>query len=117
MQNYFLTGSKAYYHENCDFDFDSRMHNVRFVYKKREKQFNELVKSVISDDVLVHVLSYDEKLDAQAITTTSDELIPNKKHSTVIRDYLISYDNNLYILRTIFKDDLGKTKAHSFFDT
>lgn len=77
----------TYYCENRDPDFDSKMHNVLLVYKQLEMQFDEAGKLILSDDRFVHVLSYDEKPGIQAIATTSDDLMPNGKHSTISRDY------------------------------
>jgi transposase len=39
------------------------------------------------DDEIIHVLSYDEKPGIQAIATTSEDLLPDKDHSTISRDY------------------------------
>lgn len=39
------------------------------------------------DVEIVHVLSYDEKLGIQTIATTSEDLLPDENHSTIIRDY------------------------------
>jgi hypothetical protein len=44
-------------------------------------------QNIVSDDKPVHVLSYDEKPEIQAIATTSDDLRPNEKHPTISRDY------------------------------
>lgn len=77
----------AYYCENRDPDFDSKMHNVLLVYKQLEMQFDESGKLIVSDDTPVHVLSYDEKPGIQAVATTSDDLMPNEKHPTIRRDY------------------------------
>ena len=77
----------TYYCENRDSDFDSKMHNVLLVYKQLEMQFDESGKLIISEDTPIHVLSYDEKPGIQAIATTSDDLMPDEKHSTINRDY------------------------------
>ena len=77
----------TYYCENRDPDFDSKMHNVLLVYKQLEMQFDEAGKLIVSDDTPVHVLSYDEKPGIQAIAATSDDLMPDEKHSTISRDY------------------------------
>ena len=77
----------TYYCENRDPDFDSKMHNVLLVYKQLEMQFDESGKLIVSDDTPVPVLSYDEKPGIQAIATTSDDLMPDEKHSTISRDY------------------------------
>lgn len=39
------------------------------------------------DEEVVHVLSYDEKPGIQAIATTSEDLLPDKNHCTINRDY------------------------------
>ena len=77
----------TYYCENRDPYFDSKMHNVLLVYKQLEMQFDESGKLIVSDDTPVPVLSYDEKPGIQAIATTSDDLMPDEKHSTIHRDY------------------------------
>lgn len=77
----------TYYCENRDPDFDSKMHNVLLVYKQLEMQFDESGKLIVSEDTPVHVLSYDKKPGIQAIATTSDDLMPDEKHSTISRDY------------------------------
>ena len=77
----------TYYCENRDPDFDSKMHNVLLVYKQLEMQFDESGKIIVSEDTPVHMLSYDKKPGIQAIATTSDDLMPDEKHSTISRDY------------------------------
>lgn len=77
----------TYYCENRDPDFDSKMHNVLLVYKQLEMQFDESGKLIVSEDTPVHMLSYDKKPGIQAIATTSDDLMPDEKHSTISRDY------------------------------
>lgn len=57
------------------------------MYKQLEIQFDESGKLVVFDDTLVYVLSYDEKPGIQAVATTSDDLMSNKKHPTISRDY------------------------------
>ena len=78
-----------YYCENRDPDFDSKMHNVLLVYKQLSMQFDEDGHLIpwAEDKEFVHVLSYDEKPGIQAIATTSNDLLPDEKHSTVNRDY------------------------------
>lgn len=77
------------YCENRDTKFDSKMHNVLLVYKQLSFQFDEngCFIPFEEDDQTVHVLSYDEKPGIQAIATTSDDLRPDKDHSTISRDY------------------------------
>lgn len=77
----------TYYCENRDPYFDSKMHNVLLVYKQLEMQFDESGKLIVSEDTPVPVLSYDKKPGIQAIATTSDDLMPDEKHSTISRDY------------------------------
>lgn len=79
----------TYYCENRDPDFDSKMHNVLLVYKQLSLQFDEEgnLCPFEQDGQPVHVLSYDEKPGLQAIATTSDDLRPDKNHSTISRDY------------------------------
>jgi transposase len=65
------------------------MHNVLLVYKQLSFQFDENGQLLPFDaeEPEVHVLSYDEKPGIQAIATTSDDLRPDKDHSTIDRDY------------------------------
>ena len=78
-----------YYCENRDPDFDSKMHNVLLVYKQLLMQFDEDGHLIPweEDKEIVHVLSYDEKPGIQAIATTSEDLLPDERHSTISRDY------------------------------
>ena len=78
-----------YYCENRDPDFDSKMHNVLLVYKQLSLQFDENGQLLPweEDKEVVHVLSYDEKPGIQAIATTSEDLLPDEKHTTISRDY------------------------------
>lgn len=91
----------TYYCENRDPDFDSKMHNVLLVYKQLEMQFDESGKLIVSDDTPVHVLSYDEKPGIQDIATTSDDLMPDEKHSTISRDYEYKRLGTLSLLAAI----------------
>ena len=91
----------TYYCENRDPDFDSKMHNVLLVYKQLEMQFDESGKLIVSDDTPVHVLSYDEKPGIQAIAATSDDLMPDEKHSTISRDYEYKRLGTLSLLAAI----------------
>lgn len=91
----------TYYCENRDPDFDSKMHNVLLVYKQLEMQFDESGKLIVSDDTPVHVLSYDEKPGIQAIATTSEDLMPDEKHSTISRDYEYKRLGTLSLLAAI----------------
>ena len=98
----------TYYCENRDPYFDSKMHNVLLVYKQLEMQFDESGKLIVSDDTPVPVLSYDEKPGIQAIATTSDDLMPDEKHSTIHRDYEYKRLGTLSLLAAI---DLQTGKA------
>ena len=91
----------TYYCENRDPDFDSKMHNVLLVYKQLEMQFDKSGKLIISEDTPIHVLSYDEKPGIQAIATTSDDLMPDEKHSTINRDYEYKRLGTLSLLAAI----------------
>ena len=65
------------------------MHNVLLVYKQLSMRFDEDGNLIPweEDGTTIHVLSYDEKPGIQAIATTSNDLLPDEKHSTVSRDY------------------------------
>lgn len=78
-----------YYCENRDPDFDSKMQNVLLVYKQLSMQFDEDGHLIpwTEDKEFIHVLSYDEKPGIQAIATTSEDLLPDERHSTISRDY------------------------------
>ena len=78
-----------YYCENRDPDFEAKMHNVLLVYKQLSFQFDDNGEFIPweEDGQTVHVLSYDEKPGIQAISTTSEDLLPDKIHSTISRDY------------------------------
>ncbi len=91
----------TYYCENRDPDFDSKMHNVLLVYKQLEMQFDESGNLIASDITPVHVLSYDEKPGIQAIATTSEDLMPDKNHPTINRDYEYKRLGTLSLLAAI----------------
>ena len=91
----------TYYCENRASEFDSKMHNVLLVYKQLEMQFDESGNIIVSDDTPIHVLSYDEKPGIQAIATTSDDLMPDKKHPTISRDYEYKRLGTLSLLAAI----------------
>lgn len=77
-----------YYCENRDPDFDAKMHNVLLVYKQLSIEFDENgILLPREDGEMVHVLSYDEKPGIQAVSTTSDDLLPDGNHGTISRDY------------------------------
>ncbi len=51
-------------------------------------QFDENGKILPWDNgEVVHVISYDEKPGNQAIATTSEDILPDEKHSSISRDY------------------------------
>lgn len=91
----------TYYCENRDPDFDSKMHNVLLVYKQLEMQFDKSGKLIVSDDIPVHVLSYDEKPGIQAVAATSDDLMPDEKHPAISRDYEYKRLGTLSLLAAI----------------
>lgn len=91
----------TYYCENRDPDFDSKMHNVLLVYKQLGMQFDESGNLIASDITPVHVLSYDEKPGIQAIATTSEDLMPDKNHPTINRDYEYKRLGTLSLLAAI----------------
>lgn len=77
-----------YYCENRDPEFDDKMHNVLLVYKQLSLQSDGDGKLILwSGKETVHVLSYGEKPGIQAAATTSEDLLPDKKHSCISRDY------------------------------
>ena len=77
-----------YYCEKRDPDFETKMHDVLVVYKQVEMQFDENGDIIVStDSPMIHTISCDEKPGIQAIATTSDDLMPDEKHSTINRDY------------------------------
>ena len=76
-----------YYCERRDPEFDEKMHNVLLVYKQLSMQFDEDGNLVPQDGEVVHVLSYDEKPGIQAVSATSEDLMPDAGHGTRMRDY------------------------------
>lgn len=77
-----------YYCENRAPEFDDKMHNVLLVYKQLSMQFDEEGTLIPwYRDETIHVLSYDEKPGIQAIATTSEDLLPDKNHTCISRDY------------------------------
>ena len=92
-----------YYCENRNPDFDSKMHNVLLVYKQLSMRFDEDGNLIPweEDGTTIHVLSYDEKPGIQAIATTSNDLLPDEKHSTVSRDYEYKHLGTLSLLAGI----------------
>ena len=79
----------TYYCENRDPDFDQKMHNVLLVYKQLSMQFDENGNfiAITDDEPTVHTISYDEKPGIQAIANTTEDLLPDKDHKTISRDY------------------------------
>lgn len=77
-----------YYCERRDPDFESKMHDVLFVYKQIEMLFDENGELYIpAGEQDIHTISYDEKPGIQAISVTSTDLRPTGKIGYVKRDY------------------------------
>lgn len=77
-----------YYCERRDPDFESKMHDVLFVYKQIEMLFDENGELYIpAGKQDIHTISYDEKPGIQAISVTSPDLRPTGKIGYVKRDY------------------------------
>lgn len=77
-----------YYCERRDPDFESKMHDVLFVYKQIEMFFDENGELYIpAGEQDIHTISYDEKPGIQAISVTSPDLRPTGKIGYVKRDY------------------------------
>jgi len=76
-----------YYCEERDPEFESKMHDVLFVYKQIEMQFDEQGNLLPFSDVRVNTLSYDEKPGIQAIANTSPDRMPTSANGYRQRDY------------------------------
>jgi len=76
-----------YYCEERDPEFESKMHDVLFVYKQIEMQFDEQGNLLPFKDVRVNTLSYDEKPGIQAIANTSPDRMPTSANGYRQRDY------------------------------
>ena len=76
-----------YYCEKRDPDFEAKMHDVLFVYKQIEMQFDEYGNLLPFEDVKINTVSYDEKPGIQAIATTSPDRMPIAKNGYRQRDY------------------------------
>ena len=77
-----------YYCENRDPEFESKMHQVLYVYKQIEMLFDENGELYIpAGEQDIHTVSYDEKPGIQAIATTAPDLPPDKNHAAIKRDY------------------------------
>ena len=77
-----------YYCENRDPEFESKMHQVLYVYKQIEMLFDENGELYIpAGDQDIHTVSYDEKPGIQAIATTAPDLPPDSDHGAIKRDY------------------------------
>ena len=63
------------------------MHNVLLVYKQVSLQFDEEGNLLPFEGQVTHVLSYDEKPGIQAVATTGEDLLPDRDHGTIKRDY------------------------------
>lgn len=77
-----------YYCERRDPDFESKMHDVLFVYKQIEMLFDENGELYIpAGEQDIHTISYDKKPGIQAISVTSPDLRPTGKIGYVKCDY------------------------------
>lgn len=77
-----------YYCEKRDPDFESKMHEVLYVYKQIEMLFDENGELYIpAGEQDIHTVSYDEKPGIQAIATTGKDLNPTVSNGTIKRDY------------------------------
>ena len=77
-----------YYCENRDPEFESKMHQVLYVYKQIEMLFDENGELYIpAGEQDIHTVSYDEKPGIQAIATTAPDLPPDSDHGAIKRDY------------------------------
>jgi transposase len=76
-----------YYCENRDPEFEAKMHDVLFVYKQIEMQFDEDGNLLPFTDVRINTLSYDEKPGIQAIANTSPDRMPTLSNGYWQRDY------------------------------
>lgn len=91
----------TYYCENRDPDFDAKMHNVLLVYKQLEIQFDESGNLLPVDGASIHILSYNEKPGIQAVSTISDDRMPDEHHKTINRDYEYKRLGTVSLLTTI----------------
>ena len=77
-----------YYCENRDPEFESKMHQVLYVYKQIEMLFDENGELYIpAGEQDIHTVSYDEKPGIQAIATTAPDIPPDIDHGAIKRDY------------------------------
>ena len=77
-----------YYCEKRDPEFESKMHQVLYVYKQIEMLFDENGELYIpAGEQDIHTVSYDEKPGIQAIATTAPDLPPDSDHGAIKRDY------------------------------
>lgn len=77
-----------YYCENRDPEFESKMHQVLYVYKQIEMLFDENGELYIpAGEQDIHTVSYDEKPGIQAIATTAPDIPPDSDHGAIKRDY------------------------------
>lgn len=78
----------TYYLEKKDPDFESKMHDVLLVYKQVEMCFDQDGKLIIPmDEPKTITISYDEKPGIQALKNIAPDLLPEKGHGKVARDY------------------------------
>jgi len=81
-----------YYLERRDPEFEQKMEDVLIVYKQMEIQF------ATKEDNGIVTLSYDEKPGIQALANKAPDLLPNKKHGYVSRDYEYKRHGTLSLL-------------------
>ena len=75
-----------YYLENCDPDFDVKMHDVLEVYKQVEMLFGENGNLIVNDRPKTITLSLDEKPGIQAIKNKIPNLRPTEKHGFTVKN-------------------------------
>ena len=90
-----------YYCEERDPEFEAKMHDVLFVYKQIEMQFDEQGNLLPFKDVRVNTLSYDEKPGIQAIANTSPDRMPTFANGYRQRDYEYKRLGTLSLLASI----------------
>jgi transposase len=76
-----------YYCENRDPEFEAKMHDVLFVYKQIEMQFDENGELLPFTDVRINTVSYDEKPGIQALATTAPDRMPTVENGYRQRDH------------------------------
>jgi transposase len=76
-----------YYCENRDPEFAIKMHDVLFVYKQIEMQFDDQGNLLPFTEEKINTISYDEKPGIQAIATTATDRGPTATNGNWWRDY------------------------------